>query len=95
MGLRTEGMGVRENIETAGYSRRPSAIPEAVDPIQARNDAVARHLGNYISAAAARMEGPASIAGVKLKGVGQNALRPYQAPSEGMIQQLMRAARRR
>jgi hypothetical protein len=41
------------------------------------------------------MEGPASIAGVKLKGVGQNALRPYQAPSEGMIQQLMRAARRR
>ena len=95
MGLGTQGLGLAGNTETAGYARRPSAIPEAVDPIQARNDAVARHLGNYISAAAARMEGPASIAGVKLKGVGQNALRPYQAPSEGMIQQLMRAARRR
>lgn len=95
MGLGTQGLGVPVNTELAGYARRPSAIPEAVDPIQARNDAVARHLGNYISAAAGRMEGPASIAGVKLKGVGQNALRPYQAPSEGMIQQLIRAARRR
>lgn len=79
-------------------SRRQQVTPSpspAVDPIQARNDAVARHLGNYISAASQRMEGPASIQGVKLKGVGQNALRPYQAPSEGMIQQLMRAARRR
>ena len=95
MGLGTQGLGVAANTELAGYARRPSAISEAVDPVQARNDAVARHLGNYISAAAGRMEGPASIAGVKLKGVGQNALRPYQAPSEGMIQQLMRAARRR
>ena len=41
------------------------------------------------------MEGPASIQGVKLKGVGQNVLRPYQSPSEGMIQQLMNAALRR
>lgn len=95
MGLGTQGMGLAANTEMAGYARRASAIPEAVDPIQARNDAIARHLGNYISAAAGRMEGPASIAGVKLKGVGQNALRPYQAPSEGMIQQLIRAARRR
>lgn len=86
---------VPTSTEVAAYARRPATIPEAVDSIQARNDAVARHLGNYISAAAERMEGPASIGGVKLKGVGQSALRPYQAPSEGMIQQLMRAARRR
>jgi hypothetical protein len=83
------------STEMAGYARRPSTIPEAVDPIQARNDAVARHIGNYISAASQRLEGGASIAGAKLKGVGQNALRPYQEPSEGMIQQLMRAVRRR
>jgi hypothetical protein len=83
------------STEMAGYARRLSNIPEAVDPIQARNDAVARHMGNYISAASQRLEGGASIAGAKLKGVGQNALRPYQQPSEGMIQQLMRAARRR
>jgi len=88
-------LGTSANREIAGYERRPSAIPEAIDPVQARNDAIARHMGNYISAASQRMEGPASIQGVKLKGVGQNALRPYQAPSEGMIQQLMRAARRR
>lgn len=95
MGLGTQGLGVESNTELTGYTRRPSTIPEAVDPIQARNDAVARHIGNYISAASQRLEGGASIAGAKLKGVGQNALRPYQEPSEGMIQQLMRAARRR
>jgi hypothetical protein len=83
------------STEMAGYARRNAPIPEAIDPVQARNDAVARHIGNYISAASQRMEGPASIQGVKLKGVGQNSLRPYQAPSEGMIQQLMRAALRR
>lgn len=88
--------GIQSALETS--TRMSSPIPNmtpSVDPIQARNDAVARHIGNYISAASERMEGPASIQGVKLKGVGQNALRPYQAPSEGMIQQLMRAARRR
>lgn len=95
MGLNTPGLGVDTNTEMAGYARRSSAIPETIGSIQARNDAVARHFGNYISAAAKQMEGPASIQGVKLKGVGQNALRPYQAPSEGMIQQLMRAALRR
>jgi hypothetical protein len=82
----------------AAYKRgqQPSsAVAQTSDPLQARNDAVARHMGNYISASSQRMEGPASVQGVKLKGVGQNALRPYQAPSEGMIQQLMRAARRR
>jgi hypothetical protein len=83
------------STEMAGYARRNAPIPEAIDPVQARNDAVARHIGNYISAASQRMEGPASIQGVKLKGVGQNSLRPYQTPSEGMIQQLMRAALRR
>ena len=83
------------STEMAGYARRLSTIPEAVDPIQARNDAVARHIGNYISAASQRLEGGASIAGAKLKGVGQNALRPYQEPSEGMIQQLMRPVRGR
>lgn len=88
--------GIQSALETS--TRMSSPIPNmtpSVDPIQARNDAVARHIGNYISAASERMEGPASIQGVKLKGVGQNALRPYHAPSEGMIQQLMRAARRR
>jgi len=83
------------STEMAGYARRPSTIPDVVDPVQARNDAIARHIGNYISAASERLEGPASIQGVKMRGVGQNALRPYQAPSEAMIQQLMRAARRR
>jgi hypothetical protein len=83
------------STEMAGYARRNATIPQGISPEQARADAVARHIGNYISAAAERMEGPASIQGVKLKGVGQNALRPYQAPSEGMIQQLMRSALRR
>lgn len=94
-GPRQPDIGMTQNTEMAGYARRPSVIPEAIDPVQARNDAVARHIGNYISAASQRMEGPASIQGVKLKGVGQNSLRPYQTPSEGMIQQLMRAALRR
>jgi len=83
------------STEMVGYARRNAPIPESIDPIQARNDAIARHIGNYISAASQRMEGPASIQGVKLKGVGQNVLRPYQSPSEGMIQQLMNAALRR
>jgi hypothetical protein len=94
-GPRRPDVGLEQNTEMAGYARRPSVIKEAIDPVQARNDAVARHIGNYISAASQRMEGPASIQGVKLKGTGQNALRAYQAPSEGMIQQLMRAALRR
>jgi len=83
------------STEMAGYARRNAPIPDVTSVEQQRADAVARHIGNYISAAAERMEGPASIQGVKLKGVGQNALRPYQAPSEAMIQQLMRMARRR
>jgi predicted component of type VI protein secretion system len=59
------------STEMAGYARRNAPIPESIDPIQARNDAIARHIGNYISAASQRMEGPASIQGVKLKGAGQ------------------------
>jgi hypothetical protein len=56
-----------------------------------RDQATARHLANYISSAAQRLEGPETWQGdVKLKGKGQNALRPYQAPSEAMLQQLMR-----
>jgi hypothetical protein len=86
---------VPSSTEMAGYARRNAPIPETAPMEQARADAIARHIGNYISAASERIEGPASIQGVKLKGVGQNALRPYQTPSEGMIQQLMRAARRR
>lgn len=83
------------STEMAGYARRNAPISQGVSAEQARADAIARHIGNYISAASERMEGPASIQGVKLKGVGQNALRPYQAPSEALIQQLMRMARRR
>ena len=57
-----------------------------------RGQATARHLANYITAAAQRLEGPETWQGnVKLKGKGQNALRPYQKPSEAMIQQLIRA----
>jgi hypothetical protein len=96
-GSQLEQFGNQLMSQAASRRQQQSAstTPPVADPIQARNDAVARHIGNYISAASQRMEGPASIQGVKLKGVGQNALRPYQAPSEGMIQQLMRAARRR
>jgi hypothetical protein len=60
----------------------------------ARDQATARHLANYITSAAQRLEGPETWQGdVKLKGNGQNALRPYQAPSEAMLQQLMRVYR--
>jgi len=60
----------------------------------ARDQATSRHLANYIASAAQRLEGPETWQGdVKLKGKGQNALRPYQAPSEAMLQQLMRAYR--
>jgi hypothetical protein len=59
-------------------------------------DAVARHIGNYISAATQRIDDPLSWKGdVKLKGVGQNALRPYTKPSEGMVQALINMSRRR
>lgn len=83
------------STEMPGYARRNAPIPDVISEDQARADAIARHIGNYISAASKRLEGPASIQGVKLKGVGQQSLRPYQTPSEGMIQQLMRAARNR
>jgi hypothetical protein len=57
----------------------------------ARDQATTRHLANYIASAAKRLEGPETWQGdVKLKGKGQNALRPYQEPSEAMLQQLMR-----
>jgi hypothetical protein len=60
----------------------------------ARDQAINRHLANYITSAAQRLEGPATSQGdVRLKGRGQNALRPYQAPSEAMLQQLMRVYR--
>ena len=60
----------------------------------ARNQATNRHLANYITTAAQRLEGPeTSQSDVRLKGKGQNALRPYQAPSEAMLQQLMRVYR--
>ena len=60
----------------------------------ARDQATNRHLANYITSAAQRLEGPETSQGdVRLKGKGQNALRPYQAPSEAMLQQLMRAYR--
>jgi hypothetical protein len=63
---------------------------EKVARIQATN----RHLANYITTAAQRLEGPeTSQSDVKLKGKGQNTLRPYQVPSEAMLQQLMRAYR--
>lgn len=56
-----------------------------------QNQATAQHLANYITAAAKRLEGPETWKGdVKLRGKGQSALRPYQAPSEAMIQQLIR-----
>jgi hypothetical protein len=59
-------------------------------------DAVARHIGNYISAATERINEPLSWKGnVKLKGVGQNTLRPYTKPSEGMVQALINMSRRR
>jgi hypothetical protein len=59
-------------------------------------DAVARHIGNYISAATQRIDDPLSWKGdVKLKGVGQNALRPYTKPSEGMVQALINMSRSR
>jgi len=98
-GSQLQQFGNRLMSQAASRRREQSApavgVESVPDPIQERNDAIARHIGNYISAASQRLEGPASITGVKLKGVGQNALRPYQAPSEGMIQQLMRAARLR
>jgi len=60
----------------------------------ARNQATNRHLANYITTAAQRLEGPeTSQSDVRLKGKGQNTLRPYQAPSEAMLQQLMRVYR--
>jgi hypothetical protein len=60
----------------------------------ARDQATNRHLANYITSAAQRLEGPVISQGdVRLKGRGQNALRPYQAPSEAMLQQLMRVYR--
>lgn len=95
--LQQFGNRLMSQAEARRRQQTPAAapsVPQTPDPIQERNDAIARHMGNYISAASQRLEGPASVAGVKLKGVGQNALRPYQSPSEGMIQQLMRAARR-
>jgi hypothetical protein len=59
-----------------------------------RSEASTRHLANYITAAAQRLEGPETWQGdVKLRGKGQNALRPYQAPSEAMLKQLMRTYR--
>jgi hypothetical protein len=96
-GSQLKQFGNRLMSQAASRRREQSApavgVESVPDPIQERNDAIARHMGNYISAASQRLEGPASIAGVKLKGVGQNALRPYQQPSEGMIQQLIRASR--
>jgi hypothetical protein len=96
-GSQLKQFGDRLMSQAASRRREQSApavgVESVPDPIQERNDAIARHMGNYISAASQRLEGPASIAGVKLKGVGQNALRPYQQPSEGMIQQLIRASR--
>jgi hypothetical protein len=63
---------------------------EKVARIQATN----RHLANYITTAAQRLEGPETWqSDVRLKGKGQNTLRPYQVPSEAMLQQLMRAYR--
>jgi hypothetical protein len=60
----------------------------------ARTQAANRHLANYITTAAQRLEGPETWqSDVSLKGKGQNALRPYQAPSEAMLQQLMRLQR--
>ena len=96
-GSQLQQFGNRLMSQAASRRREQSApavgVESVPDPIQERNDAIARHIGNYVSAASQRLEGPASIAGVKLKGVGQNALRPYQQPSEGMIQQLIRASR--
>jgi len=70
-----------------------TSLPISQEEI-ARDQATNRHLANYITAAAQRLKGPETWqSDVKLKGKGQNALRPYQQPSEAMLQQLMRAYR--
>ena len=70
--------------------REAASLPMNQEEIS-RGQATARHLANYITAAAQRLEGPETMQGVKLKGKGQDVLRPYQEPSEAMLQQLIRA----
>ena len=85
-------------MSRAAQRKATQQLPIQSQPIAqetiARDQATARHLANYITSAAQRLEGPETWQGdVKLKGKGQSALRPYQAPSEAMLQQLMRAYR--
>ena len=85
-------------MSRAAQRKATQQLPIQSQPITqetiARDQATARHLANYITSAAQRLEGPETWQGdVKLKGKGQSALRPYQAPSEAMLQQLMRAYR--
>jgi hypothetical protein len=83
-------------MSRAAQRKATSQTPMQAQPLNQeavlRDQASARHLANYITAAAQRLEGPETWQGdVKLKGKGQSALRPYQAPSEAMLKQLMRA----
>jgi len=85
-------------MSRAAQRKATQQLPIQSQPITqetiARDQATARHLANYITSAAKRLDGPETWQGdVKLKGKGQNVLRPYQAPSEAMLQQLMRAYR--
>tara|TARA_R110000868_G_scaffold239915_3_gene494426 strand:- start:2261 stop:5752 length:3492 start_codon:yes stop_codon:yes gene_type:complete len=76
------------------FVQMPKYTPPS--PEQERTGAVAQHMANYISSAAQRVDEPMTWQGdVKLKGVGQNRLMPYAAPSEGMIQALINKARNR
>ena len=87
---------VGETLMSRAAQRKASAsVPQSIDQQTiARDQATAQHLANYITSAAQRLEGPETWKGdVKLKGKGQNVLRPYQPPSEAMIQQLIRAYR--
>jgi hypothetical protein len=83
-------------MSRAAQRKATSQTPMQAQPLNReavlRDQASARHLANYITWAAQRLEGPETWQGdVKLKGKGQSALRPYQAPSEAMLKQLMRA----